>query len=286
MRTLLKPLAGAGVVVAALVAGQVTALAQQRPLTTQDPETVGAGRVLFEGGLDYGTGVFYPLSGLGGDLLRVPLIGVSFGISSIAELQIQGGLFNRLSIDRREAAPLSGMLDEVGETTDDVEDIVVATKVRLVSETGTRPAFGLRFATRLPNASNESGLGLDTMDFLATVVGGKTLMSTRVVANLGLGILGNPLRGDSQNDVLVGGVSIARAVSDAIEVVGEINGRVNTSSDPPAGTENRGVLKAGARYTLGAGRVDAALLVGLTGRDPAIGFTLGYTYVFDAFSVQ
>jgi hypothetical protein len=29
------------------------ALAQQRPLVTEDPETIGAGRVLIEGGVDY-----------------------------------------------------------------------------------------------------------------------------------------------------------------------------------------------------------------------------------------
>jgi hypothetical protein len=42
-------------------------------------------------------------------------------------------------------------------------------------------------------------------------------------------------------------------------------------------------LKAGVRYTLGAGRVDAALLLGLTERDPGVGVAVGYTHVFDAF---
>ena len=75
--------------------------AQQRPLVTEDPETIGAGRVLLEAGLDYGRGVEYPVSGLTGQLLRVPLIGVSVGISSIAELQFDGGLYNRLAITER-----------------------------------------------------------------------------------------------------------------------------------------------------------------------------------------
>lgn len=263
------------------------ALAQQRPLTTQDPETIGSGRILVEGGLDYGTDVFFPASGLTGDLLRAPLIGVSIGISSIAELQVHGGLFNRLSITRRELAPLSHLLDPIGETTDDVEDMTVGTKLRLVTETEQRPAFGIRLATRLPNASNESGLGLDTMDFYATLVAGKTFMSTRIVGNLGLGILGDPIEGHRQNDVLVLGVSLARALSDSVEVVGEVNTRLNTrSGEPPPGTENRGLLKGGARYTLGAGRFDGAILFGLTDRDPAIGFAVGYTHVFDAFRLQ
>ena len=115
-------------VLVAFIAAAVPASAQQRPLVTEDPETIGAGRVLVEGGIDYGRDVFYPASGVSGNLLRVPLIGISVGLSSIAELQIDGGLYNRLSITETEVAPLSDMLDVSGSHTSDVEDVVVATK--------------------------------------------------------------------------------------------------------------------------------------------------------------
>ena len=75
-----------------------------------------------------------------------------------------------------------------------------------------RPSFGVRFATKLPNASNESGLGLDTTDFYASILVGKTVGSVRMVGNVGFGILGDPTRGDRQNDVLTYGISVrARA---------------------------------------------------------------------------
>src|SRR5215470_7463855 len=83
------------------------AAAQQRPLVTEDPEPIGAGRVLIEGGIDYGHDQRYPASGLEGNLWRVPTIGVSFGISSIAEFQIDGGFYNHLGITKRDpTAPL------------------------------------------------------------------------------------------------------------------------------------------------------------------------------------
>jgi hypothetical protein len=264
------------------------AAAQQRPLATQDPETIGGGRILVEGGLDYTRDNFFPASGLTGNLLRLPLIGVSVGLSSIAEIQLTGGLYNRLSITGRQPAPLSYMLDVTGNTTDDVEDLVLATKIRVASETASRPAFGVRFATRLPNAGNESGLGLDTTDFFVSALVAKTFHSTRIVGNVGLGILGDPARGDRQNDVLTYGVSIARALTNAIEVVGEVNGRANTRTwtvDPPPGTEGRSMLRVGARYSLGAGRFDAAVLFGLTAHDPGIGVAFGYTHVFNAFKI-
>src|SRR5919197_2032358 len=82
--------------------------AQQRPLVTEDPEPIGAGRILIEGGLDLDRDIRYPVSVLEGNLLRLPMIGLSFGLSSIAEFQIDGGLHDRLSITRRNpAAPLA-----------------------------------------------------------------------------------------------------------------------------------------------------------------------------------
>jgi hypothetical protein len=260
--------------------------AQQRPLVTEDPETVGAGRVLVEAGVDYGSDVLFPVSGLRGNLFRFPLVGVSVGVSSIAEIQIDGGFYNRLSITERRPAPLAEMVTATGDSTSDVEDIVVGTKVRLVPEGTSRPSFGFRFATKLPTASNESGLGLDTTDFYAALLGAKTVRSVRMVGNIGLGILGDPTRGDRQNDVLTYGASLDRALTNATEVVGEVNGRVSVrSGTPPPGTESRGRLAFGGRYTHGLLRVDAAIRVGLTSRDPDVGVTAGFTYVFNAFRV-
>jgi hypothetical protein len=264
----------------------LAASAQQRPLLTEDPETIGAGRLLIEAGFDYGRGVAYPASGLEGNLLRVPLIGVSIGVSSIAEIQIDGGLFNRLAITEREPAPLAHMLTVTGDSTSDVEDLAIGMKIRVAAETASRPAFGVRFATKLPNASNESGLGLDTTDFFASLVGAKTVQSIRVVGNIGLGILGDPTRGDRQNDVLTYGFSLARAVTQPAELVAEINGHLDTREGAaPPGTGSRGQVRLGARYTIGGWRADAAILLGITSRDPGVGFGAGFTYVFNAFSI-
>jgi hypothetical protein len=242
------------------------AAAQQRPLVTEDPETIGAGRVLVEGGIGYLWDVEYPASGLEGDLFQVPTLGFSFGISSIAEIQIDGGLHSRLTIKRRDpSAPLSNVLTVTGDSTGDVEDIVIGTKVRIVSEGTRRPGFGFRFATRLPNANNETGLGLDTTDFYATILAAKTVQSVRVVANIGLGILGDPVVADRQNDVTLYGVSFARALTNKAEVVGEINGWINTrSGTPPVATDSKGIARIGARYTIGSWRADGGLLFGVT----------------------
>jgi hypothetical protein len=261
--------------------------AQQRPLATEDPEPIGAGRVLIEGGIDYSTDNRNTASGLRGDLLRMPTIGLSIGISSIAELQIDGGPFNRLSITERDPdAPLADLLTVTGDSTHDVEDLVVATKIRVVAEAAGHPAFAIRFATKLPNSDPEKGVGIHTIDFDVSALGAKTVQSVRVVGNVGLGILSDPSSGGRQNDVLTYGVSFARAITDSTEFVGEINGRWSTrSGDPFPGTESRSLLTVGGRYTVRSLRFDGGLFFGLTTVDPTVGVGGGFTYVFNAFQV-
>jgi hypothetical protein len=270
----------------AILAVSQSSLAQQRPLLTEDPETIGAGRMLIEGGLEFAHEQEYPVSGLSGNLWRVPTIGLSFGLSSIAEFQIDGGLNQRLSITARKlGAPLASLVTATGSTTRSFEDVFIGTKIRVLPEGTSRPAFGLRFTTKLPNASNESGLGTDSMDFYGSLLGAKTVQSIRIVANIGAGILSDPIQGNRQNDVLTYGVSFARAMTTEAEVVGELNGRLSTRSDPFPGTESRGLLKLGGRFTRGSVRLDAGVFFGLTTIDPTFGFTTGFTYVFNAFKV-
>src|SRR4029077_7992330 len=112
----------------------------------------------------------------------------------------------------------------------DVSNAVIAMKIRLLSETPSRPAFGIRFATKLPNASSEKGIDLDTTDFYSSILIAKTVQSVRVVGNIGAGILSDPVIGHHQNDVFTYGLSFARAMTQAAELVGEINGRISTRS--------------------------------------------------------
>ncbi|MEZ5285529.1 MAG: transporter [Vicinamibacterales bacterium] len=255
---------GVATVLATLLWTASPASAQQRPLITEDPETVGAGRILLEVGLDTEKDTRFPLSGLSGNLFSAPNIGLSIGISSIAELQIDGGLYQRLTITGQEPAPLTPILDFAGDTTSAVRDIVVATKIRVVPERAGRPSFGVRLATRLPNASNESGLGLDTTDFTAQLLVAKTVESVRIVGNAGVLIQEDPTEAARQDDLLVYGLSFARALAEGFEVVGEINGRANFGETVSIGAEDRGFFRVGARYTRGPVRVDGGILIGLS----------------------
>lgn len=262
------------------------ALAQQRPLQTEDPETIGSGRALIEAGLDYQRDVVFPVSGLRGNHVTMPAFGLSLGVSSIAEIQFDWDLYQKLNIlEQTAGAPLAYLLQLDGDTTDDFGDIRIGAKVRLLSETARRPAIGSWFSTRLPNAGNESGLGKDVQDFATAVTIGKTVQSVRVVANIGMIMIGRPTEAVAQDDLLIYSLSVARAISSAAEVVGEFAGRANFADIVTPGAEDRGLLRFGLRYTRSAVRIDGGLTLGLTSYDPEVGFTAGLTWVFNAFRV-
>src|SRR5438552_10664351 len=115
---------------AAIILSSAAAFAQQRPLVTEDPEPIGAGRILVEGGVDGARDQRYTTSGLRGNLWRIATIGFSFGLSSIAEFQIDGGLHDHLSITSRDpTAPLASLVTATGTSTGSIEDAIIGTKI-------------------------------------------------------------------------------------------------------------------------------------------------------------
>jgi hypothetical protein len=267
-----------------VLAAATPSFAQQRPLKTEDPETIGDGRMLIEAGVDYNRDSYFPISGLRGHHFVVPPFGISMGVGAGAEIQVDWGIYQKLYItEQTPGAPFSHLLQLDSGSTADVDDIHIGAKVRLISETARRPAIGSWFRTRLPNAGNESGLGKDMQDFHSALTIGKTVQSVRVVANIGMAMLGNPTRPAAQDDLLIYSLSVARAISQRAEVVGEFVGRANFANIITPGAEDRGLLRFGARYTMQGVRLDTGILLGLTPRDPQIGVTAGFTWVFQAF---
>lgn len=262
--------------------------AQRAPLSTEDPRPIESGAVLAEAGAEALAGRDFPLSGLSGDLFTLPALRFRFGFGR-AEFSLSGG-FDVLAIESRDqAAPFADRVEVDGDVTTDIHDPVVSTKILLQHETRRRPAIGVRLATRFPSAANKSGLGNDATDVFLALLAGKSLGRTRVAANLGLGVLSIPERGDRQNDVLVYGASVSRPVSRTVVLVAEAVGRVDVKGDTPAGTENLGQARVGARWDawqrdrhrLG---IHAAAVAGLAEAEADYGVVAGVSLLWtDAF---
>jgi len=258
------------------------ALAQQRPLQAEPLAGVGEGNASIALGADYTHNTQFTLSGLQGDLWRLALIQIDVGLSSIADFELSGGLRDHLSIASTTAAPLSGELDLSNpNSTGAFDDIIVATKVRVLADQPERPGVALKFATRLPNAKHPSGLGQDTTDFFGTLILGHNVSGYEVLANAGLGVLGDPLRGNRRVESFLYSLMISRAVTDRISALVGLDGRTGPSEP---GLESRAIARIGVSRAQGPIRIRLDGTYGLTDRDGSVGFAINATYTFHAFT--
>src|SRR5262249_48077874 len=126
------------------------------------------------------------------------------------------------------------------------DDLQVATKVCLLQ--GSHAAVGIRFATRLPNAKHPSGLGQDTADFYVSTWHSQTIGTLTLVQNVGLGILGDPVRPHRSVDSLLFGASATERLTSRLAILASVDGR--TGPNEP-GLEPRGLLSIGIGLTSG-----------------------------------
>lgn len=271
------------------VAFAVQAYAQQRPLLTDDIDITPTGAFEVGAGVDFIQNAKFPLSGIRGDLTRVGDIRLKTGISSNVELQIEGTLQNFLAINSQ--GPSAIPLSITGNSSNDFDDFTVSTKVKLFNETKNLPAVGIKFGFQMPNTDQAKGIGTNQINIFSKVIvqkrfgkrPGKTPLAN-IYGNLGLGIMNAPLANFTQNDVLLYGLAGIFRLNDRINIVSEVNGRLNTrSGSAPLGTESIGQFRIGTQIKASGLRFDTAALFGLTRFSPRTGVVFGVTYVSPTF---
>jgi hypothetical protein len=258
------------------------AVAQQRPLLTEDVDIIPPGTVRIEAGIDFMQGAKYSVSGLKGDLTRVGVIGVSFGMGPNVEFQIEGVAQNYLSINSRGPSAIPLELAPGANSANDTGDFTVSAKFKLRNETRRGPSLGFRFGVQLPNSNQARGIGLNQTNAFGSVLFGKKFGQDgrfNTFGNLGIAILTAPTQLFSQNDVLTYGVAGIFRINKQFSVAGEVNGRANTRpGNGPLGTESQAEARLGMQIRASGLRFDFAGIKGLTSFSPNSGFTVGVTY--------
>lgn len=264
----------------------MSAVAQQRPLLTEDVDIIKPGVIRIETGVEFLQNQQFPLSGLRGDLMRLGDTRLSFGLASNVEFQIEWTVRNFLSIDSLGTSAIPLTLGANLKDTSDVGDAKLWMKVKLRNESRIAPSVGFRFGVELPNSKQARGIGTNTTNFYGMVTAGKHVLDDKLnlFGNLGLGILTSPLNSTSQNDVLLYGLAGIYTLNDRVNLVGEVNGFHSTRTNPPLGTESFGEARLGAQIKALGLRWNAAGVFGITRRAPKTGFSLGVTYDWDAFN--
>ena len=276
----------------ALVLGSSLAVsAQQRPLITDDIDITPPGAMEISAGVDFLQNVKLPLSGLKGDLTRVGNIRLRNGFAPNVELQVEGVIQDFLAINSQ-TLPSPIPLNISGNSSNDFADITVSAKVKLLNETKSLPAFGLKFGFEMPNTDQAKGIGTNQVNIFTKLIlqkkfgvkQGKRSPLANIYGNIGLGIMSAPLEDFSQNDVLLYGLAGIFGITDRINVVTEVNGRVSTrAGEAQLGTESVGQFRIGTQIRASGLRFDTAAVFGLTRFSPRTGLTFGVTYVTPVF---
>ena len=188
-----------------------------------------------------------------------------------------------LAIDHRNPSAIPLRLPRAN-STNDIGDFVLSTKILLRREGKRLPAIGLRFGVGLPNTDQARALGTNQTNTFAAVLAGKHFGRLNLFGNLGMAILPAPLERFSQNDVLLYGVAGLFEVNHRVNLVGEINGRENMRDRRvPLGTESQGQGRFGVQIKVGGLRWDLAGVKGFRPFSPRSGITFGLTYDFPVF---
>lgn len=263
--------------------------AQQRPLITDDVDITPQGTIELSIGVDFLQNAKFPLSGLKGDETRVGDLRLRTGLAPNVEIQIEGTLQNFLAINSQ--SPSSVPLRITGNSTNDFDDFTVSAKIKLANETKSLPAVGLKFGFQMPNTDQSRGIGTNQINIFSKLLlqkkfgkrPGKTPLAN-IYGNLGLGILSAPLASFTQNDVLLYGLAGSFRLNKRIQLVSEVNGRLNTRKGPaPLGTESVGQFRFGTQIKASGLRFDTAALFGLTKFSPRTGVVFGVTYQSPVF---
>ena len=260
----------------------VVANAQQRPLITEDVDIIPPGSLRISAGVDFVQKARFPVSGLTGDLTRAGVISVSIGLAPNVEVQIEGVAQNVLSINTRGASAIPLSLTANANSTNDIGDFMLWTKIKLRNETAHMPSVGFRFGVQLPNSNQARGISLNQTNAYGQVLFGKKFgQDARVntFGNLGIGILTAPTAFFTQNDVLTYGFAGIVRLNKQFSLAGEVNGRTNTRpGSGPLGTESQGEARVGMQVRASGLRFDFAGIKGLTNFSPHSGITVGVTY--------
>lgn len=265
-----------------LITLAVAAHAQQRPLITEDVDIIPPGSIRIEAGIDFMQGAKYTVSGIRGDLTRVGVIGISFGMGPNVEFQIEGVAQNYVSINSRGPSAIPLEIAPGANSTNDTGDFSIAAKFKLRNETRRGPSLGFRFGVQLPNSNEARGIGVNQTNAFGSILVGKKFGRDgrfNTFGNLGIAILTAPTELFSQNDVVTYGFAGIFHVNKQFAIAGEVNGRANTRpGDGPLGTESYGEARLGMQIRASGLRFDFAGIKGLTSFSPNSGFTVGVTY--------
>lgn len=257
------------------------AIAQQRPLSVEPAVINEPGNASAEFGFSHFRNQPFPLSGLKGDLTKIAAVRLCVALSEFVEVQTEGTFLDILQVNERKPA-FNSSNTTTNDVTADIGDFFLWTKFAVLNEYRTGIGMSVRFGIQLPNASNESGLGIDEMNFFSSVLLQKHAAG-RWTLNAGLGILGDPANLGSQHDVFLYGIEYYLPVGEKLSVLLQTAGRAGHTG---VGIQRLANGKAGIEKSFGNLSMRLFGVSNFSPVDNAQGIELSFAYLFHVIHIR
>ena len=257
-------------------------VAQQQPLPIEPASIIEPGHAGFDFGFSHFHDQNFPLSGLSGNLTKIGNLRFRISLSEYVELQTDGTLLDLLYVKERKPA-FNSAIASTRNPTGDIGDFTIWTKFSILNEYTSNLGLSMRIGVQLPNASNESGLGIDEMNFYSTFLFEKHFAGVWIV-NAGLGILGDPTRLSSQHDVYTYGIAYFVPVGASTIITFQHTGRAGHSGVGVNGLKNWkiGIQETYSNHFL----VDVYGVKNTSVDDKATGVELTFHFLFHVMNIK
>ena len=256
-------------------------LTQQHPLVVESAELLEPGLAQADLGIAHFRNQPFPLSGLTGNLSKFGNIRFAVSLSEYVEVKIDGTLLNVLSVTKRDPA-FNSIRTTRSNTTGDIGDFTIWTKFGVLNEYRTGIGFSVDFGVQLPNASNESGLGVDEMNFYSSLLFQKHY-GGRWTGNMGLGILSDPTVLGQQHDVFIYGLEYMLPVGSTTTAILQTSGRKGHSG---TGVQRLANATAAIEESVGDVSVQLSGIINFSPADNAKGISLSISYLFHVVDIR
>ncbi len=246
------------------------------PLTVETAETIPSGQIDLALGASYFHNRRFPPFTPPGyvdwqDLTAVPELGVRAAAGGMVEIQAS---YEFIDLDEDTA---DGHHHTYGGG-----DARLFTKVYVVRERTWVPAMGVRFGTKLPNASRADRLGTDEVDFAIQWLGSKHIGAFTTHVNLGIALLGNPGSSGGQDDLFTYAVGLvspmlggASADDWGVRMLTDVAGTTGSRFD-----NDGNAVRAGLQVVHGGFTFYAGASAGLSSAAEQYGVMGGVIYAF------
>ena len=246
----------------ALALSAADALAQTRPLATEEAHTAAAGTLVLELGASALRDEPNFLTGGARDRWEGPELRVVY--SPAANVELDADWTARVGV---RDDPDFGSVSDFG-------DVTLRAKARIAGSADGGGAVALRFGVTLPQTSFGNGLGPNALRMSAQVLVSTAIGAATLHLNGGMAIHDEPLRAHEQRDLFAFGMAMVQPMG-PVALVAEVAGLAGQGSPgADARSEGRGGIRVGG----GRVRADVALRRGLTRAAGKWGITAGLTW--------